>query len=139
MPSSFKLISPWGVLMNESPPLSRGIASKNKFSWVGAPLEMTGMVVIDSGLSRMSCFAIAFQWDHVLAARLLRCGVLLAQDSFPCMEKDFFSTGPKMAGMRWAKSPTCQNQFPLFRMELSCHANCVSSPINMLAVMSFTT
>src|SRR5713101_9231394 len=106
-PSSFRLINPWGALMNESPPLSREIASRNRFSLVGAPLDVTGTVIMDSGLSQTSCFAIAFQVDRVLAARPLRCLFLLARVGSLCTENDSLGTGPEIAGIRWAESPTC--------------------------------
>ena len=133
-PFSSRLISPWGALMKESPPLSREIASRNKLSLVGAPFAMMTTVTMDSGLSQTSCFTTAFQLYRVLAVRLF----LLTWVEFLCTENDSFGMGPEMAGIRWAESPTCQNLLPLFQMELSCHASCISSPINMLAVMSLT-
>lgn len=86
--------------MNESPPLSNGIASKNKFSSVGAPLEIICTVIIDSGLSQTSCLAIMLQSDCNLVTCFLLCRLRPARFEFPWTEKVSLGTGPEMVGMR---------------------------------------
>ena len=125
--------------MKESPPLSKDVASMNMLSFVGAPVEVIGTVTMDSGGSHMSCLAMTLHFERVLATRFLICCLQSKLLGFRWTEKIYFGIDPAIVGIWCAEVPTCQNLFPLFRMVLSCQANCVSSPISKFAVIFLTT